>query len=83
MNKNKVRKYINKVKWKEAKTYKKTFPHEYTIREWDKELEEEFEKVVMYIREAGREESFFGQRYIYLYGYKYWSMSDPLNITRV
>lgn len=42
-----------------------------------------FERVVMYIREHGVEEEFFGRKYIYLVigHWKYWTMGDPLATT--
>lgn len=58
--------YIQMVHWKYAKTYANTFPHEYTVREWRKDLEEEFEWVVAYIRRVGKPEPFFTKIHIYL-----------------
>lgn len=80
-----VRSYIGKVYWKTAKTYAKSWPHEYTIRWWRPELDEEFVFVVLYIREHGIEERFYSRKHIYLYldGLKYWTMGDPLERTWV
>ena len=85
MNETKFRDYIKKVKWQFAKTYEKTFPHEYTIREWRLDLEDEFVDVVNFIRANGYPEKFFHKTHIYYYldGDKYWTMGDPIETTVV
>jgi hypothetical protein len=85
MNRQKFDDYIQKVRWQEAKTYRKTAPHEYTIRWWRKDLEQEFIDVVLFIREHGVKEKFFSKTFIYFYhgDYKYWTMGDPLETTWV
>jgi hypothetical protein len=78
--------YIGAVRWVEAKTWQRTFPHEYTIREWAPEREEDFIFFVKYIRENGRVEPFFSKRYTYLRwhdGYKYWTLGNPIESTNV
>lgn len=77
--------YIKKVRWQEAKSYSKTAPHEYTIRWWRKDLEQDFIDVVLFIRANGVQEKFFRKTFIYFYhgGYKYWTMGDPLETTWV
>ena len=82
----KINEYIQKVKWVEAKTYAKTHPHEYTIRYWRKDLDEEFVEFALFIREHGNEEAFYKAKFIYYYhedGYKYWTMGDPMETTWV
>lgn len=72
------RKFIKDSKWIFAKTFAKSFPHDYCLRE--NSVESEFEWAVLYIRKAGREEPFWRKVYIYLYidGYKYWTMGSPV-----
>ena len=58
-------------------------PHHYTLREtWDSNT---FDYVVQKIRELGVPERFFKKTYIYYYanGYKYWTMGNPINETRI
>ena len=58
-------------------------PHHYTLREtWDSNT---FDYVVQKIRELGVPERFFKKTYIYYYanGYKYWTMGNPINETRL
>jgi len=78
-----VRNYIASVHWKFAKTYAKTWPHEYTVKDWNPDKKKEFEFFVMFIREYGYPEMFFRKHHIYynLDGYKYWTMGAPLEQT--
>ena len=67
-------KCIAEKKWSCAKSMP-TIPHEYTrVSDWDSKTE--FEEAVIFIREYGIVESFYKQKYIYLYGakYKFWTM---------
>lgn len=64
-----------------AKTMPK-IPHEYTRRsEWNND--DKFEWVVMFIRENGVKEKFWQREFTYLYvnGYKYWTMGSPIEQT--
>jgi hypothetical protein len=72
--------YISQVHWRFARTYAKTFPHEYTSKDWRPDLKDRFERVVTFIRERGQPERFFRKTYIYFYhdGFKYWTMGDTL-----
>jgi hypothetical protein len=80
-----VDQYIKKVDWKKAKTYRKTAPHEYTIRDWRKDLDDEFVGFAKLIRRIGTEERFYSKTFLYFYhgDYKYWTMGDPLEATVV
>ena len=80
-----VRTYIAAVRWQFAKTYALTWPHDYTIRKWDLDKEDDFEFFVIFIRKYGYPERFLKQKRIYynLDGYKYWTMGAPLRITIV
>jgi len=83
-----VRCFINSVKWQEAKTYRDTFPHEYTVSNWigsRKDLFNKFYSFVEYIRKNGYQKKFFKKTYTYLDvdGYQYWTMGNPICETTV
>jgi hypothetical protein len=77
--------YVRLVRWRFAKSYAKTFPHEYTVKAWTPDFYGKFEAFVLYIRENGEPRPFFKQTYIYLEmdGYKYWTMGAPMQDTTV
>jgi len=83
MNKEEVDKILDKHYYTFAKTMA-SIPHAYTLKEnWeDKDL---FDYIVQYIRDNGVEEKFFRKSYIYYYanGYKYWTMGNTIEITRL
>lgn len=81
----KFRNYVKSVRWQYAKTYAKSWPHEYTIRWWRKDLDAEFCRLVLFIRANGVKEHFHKaiRPYFYIDGYKYWTMGDPLETTWV
>jgi len=73
--------------WKTKFTFAKsmpTIPHEWSAKK-DWYSKDSFVKTVIYIRENGVKEKFFKKEYIYLYlnGYKYWTMGNSLDITRI
>jgi hypothetical protein len=80
-----VRQYIEKVQWKFAKTYAKSAPHSYTIREWEPDLENEFERFVLIIRTYGYAERYWSKIHWYfkVEDLKYWTMGFPLERTVV
>ena len=86
MNDELIRKFVAGHHWTFAKTYAKTAPHEYIVKD---DLQEddrrEFEEIVMFIREKGKTEEFEGKMHIYYYldGKKYWTMGAPLEETRI
>jgi hypothetical protein len=65
--------------WQQART--QANPHSYTHRAWGHE--ETFLRVVMHLREHGRQEVYGGDLYTYYVanGYKYWSMGGDLMST--
>jgi len=73
---------IKKQVWTEAKTFRKTAPHEYFL---DFQNRKGFKTFVKAIAEFGREELFklSGHpkiyRYLYLGGYRYWRDENVLN----
>ena len=85
MTEQQAREYIATVRWQWAKTYAKSWPHEYTVRKWRPELDQEFVAFARYVREHGRPEPFLDRTHIYLYleGHKYWTMGAPVDETTV
>ncbi len=85
MDVKKAEKYINGVKWQVSKTYAKTVPHEYTVREWQLDLEHDFEQFVRFIRQNGVTEKFYSKIHVYWYHgeHKYWTMGAPIDETTV
>ena len=80
-----MKEYIASVRWKFAKSYGKTAPHEYTIREWEPDREEEFIRFVEIIRTYGYPERFWSKIHFYyeVDGLKYWTMGFPIKETIV
>lgn len=74
-----------KENWTTSKTYEKTAPHEYIVREATIMTDEEFAMVVIAIRENGFPAWFWKSQYIYLYkdGYLYWTMNNSPEETRI
>lgn len=77
-----VRAYIDSNFWKPAKM-KET--HAYVVREWEPHRDHEFVAMVNLIRAHGKAENFYRSQYIYLYldGYKYWTMGNPIAETTI
>ena len=72
-------KFVDNTKWVFAKTYAKTWPHEYIVEEnVDKEL---FNKLANHIDKYGYEEYFYNTKQIYFkHGdYTYWHMDNIIN----
>ena len=82
MTKTEASRFISSVKWQFAKTMSK-IPHEYTVAEWNPEKKDLFNSFVIFIRENGYKDSFFGKEYMYLDvdDYKYWTMGNPIEET--
>lgn len=75
--------YLKEAKFTVAKTMP-TIPHAYTLgKDWPSR--KMFEEAVMYIREHGVAERFYSKTFIYYYanGFKYWTMGNPLERTRL
>ena len=77
-----LREFIGTRRWQRGKADP---THEYTIRSWVPEGEDEFGRAVAFIRDQGRPAQFFSNTYIYLTvdGMKYWTMGDPVEDTQV
>jgi hypothetical protein len=82
-----AREFIRHRRWQEAVTYRKTAPHEYTIREWQPDLGAvaEFAAFAILIRRCGYADFFYKVRHIYwaVDEFKYWTMGWPIAETVV
>jgi len=82
-----ARDFIARRKWREAVTYRKTAPHEYTIREWEAggQANQDFDQFTIYIRRFGYADVFYRIRHIYwaVDEFKYWTMGWPVDETVV
>ena len=78
-----MRIFIKARRWQFAKTYARVAPHWYTVREWEPDGQEAFERFVMAIRNFGHDERFGGRvyRYLRVNGFKYWTMGAPVGRT--
>lgn len=79
-----ARSLIARVKWTWAKTYV-AIPHEYIVRDSCGLTDDEFEYLVHAQREHGIPEQWHKYNFPYLYidGYKYWTMGDAIENTTV
>lgn len=85
-----VRTYIAKVRWQVAKTMPQ-WPHEYTVREWRPELDEDFSAFVELIRRDGIVKPWpadvavprYRHTYLELDGWEYWTMGELISDTTV
>ena len=68
--------------WREAVTYKDTWPHEYVVVEKDGQQDLLAAFCERIARGEGVECRFFGhkRKYLFLGAYKYWTMTDCLEI---
>ena len=74
-----LKQFIENSTWIFAKTYAKTWPHEYIVQEKiDNDLFTEFAE---FIDKNGYEEKFYDTKVIYLDydGYSYWHMDNIIN----
>lgn len=80
---NRIIQGLMNAEYKFAKTMVK-IPHSYTLRDtWNDQ--EFFNECVQFIRDNGAIEFFWGKPYIYFYhnGYKYWTMGNPVEQTKL
>ena len=73
-------KAINNNKWRFAKTYANTHPHEYIVRSKCDNVDD-FDALCEYIKNNGHIEYFFNIRgtYMSIGDYTYWVMGDVIN----
>lgn len=78
-----LKNFIKESDWIFAKTYAKTWPHEYIVR--DKVDEALFVKMVEHIRENGYVGKFYKIDITYFDedGMVYWTMGDPIETTTI
>jgi hypothetical protein len=82
-----IQDFIARNKWTFARTMPQ-WPHEYVVKE-RLSLEDQalFEQIAVYIRTFGRDERFLGthpvRQYLYLDGWKYWTMGAPIAQTTI
>ena len=85
-----ARAHIAKVRWQFAKTMPQ-WPHEYTVRAWRPDLEQEFFEFVALIRRDGVVKPWprdaatprYRHTYFELDGWEYWTMGEPIPETTV
>lgn len=85
-----ARRFVAQVRWRFAATMPK-WPHEYTVREWERSREEDFESFVRLIRECGETRPWprgarvpkYHHIYFELEGWQYWTMGAPISETTV
>jgi hypothetical protein len=78
-----ARAYIARVRWQFAKTMPQ-WPHEYTVRAWRPDLEQEFVEFVVLIRRDGvvkawppdASEPRYHHAYLEIDGWEYWTMGS-------
>jgi hypothetical protein len=74
-------------RWREAISYQKTAPHEYTVREWEvgEQANQDFDQFTISIRRFGYADYFYRVRHIYwvIDEFKYWTMGWPVAETTV
>src|SRR5579862_5788073 len=79
--------FIARRKWREAITFRKTAPHEYTSREWvaGGQAGQEFDQFAVFIRRFGYADLYYKIRHIYwaVDEFKYWTMGWPVEQTTV
>lgn len=82
-----ARDFIARRKWREAITYRKTAPHEYTVREWEVEgrASQDFDQFTTFVRRFGCADYFYRVRHLYwaVDEFKYWTMGWPVEQTTV
>lgn len=78
------RSFVKRHDWTWAKTYADKAPHWYVnAKKMQGAEKEEFYEMVQLIRDYGVKEKFWNSTYTYLYldGYKYWTMGWPVRET--
>lgn len=82
-----ARNFIAQRTWREAVTYRKTAPHEYTIRSWmiGAQANQDFDQFTICVRRFGYADFFYKIRHIYweVDEFKYWTMGWPVDQTVV
>ena len=71
------RTFVERSRWRFAKTYVESYPHEYTLDEWCDE--DGFSRAIECIERWGVLERFWSaeRKYLYVDEWMYWHMGDP------
>jgi len=71
------RDFVEESRWRFAKTYVESYPHEYTLQKWGETAG--FAHAIRCIEEWGVSEPFLNtqRKYLYLDESKYWHMGNP------
>jgi len=85
-----ARRYIANVRWTFARTMPQ-WPHEYTVREWRRDLENDFEAFATLIRSDGIVKPWpappatprYHHTYLQVGPWEYWTMGDAIPETTV
>lgn len=86
MDDSRLREFVERQTWKYSKTYAKTAPHEYIVRDNLKEGEDQdFVFAVLFIREYGVPMDYWKRHHIYyrIDDKLYWTMGNPVEETTV
>jgi hypothetical protein len=79
--------FVARRQWREASTYRKTAPHEYTVRSWEGggRSNLDFDQFTVLIRRFGYADLFHDLRHLYwvVDEFKYWTMGWPVEQTTV
>jgi len=82
-----AKEFIARRKWRDAITYRKTAPHEYTVREWEvgEQANRDFDQFTVFIRRFGYADYFYSVRHPYwvVDSFRYWTMGWPVAETTV
>lgn len=82
-----ARGFIAQRRWREAVTYRKTAPHEYVVRTWEKSARgnDDFDRFIVLIRRFGNADFYYKVRHLYwaIDEHKYWTMGWPVEETTV
>ena len=82
MKNSNLREIISKQQWIFAKTYAKTAPHEYIVRDnLSKKNKKLFDELALFIQKNGYKKYFYDQSFIYcdIKNKKYWHMGNIIN----
>lgn len=85
MNKKSFQEFVKSVSWTFAKTYAQTSPHEYTVCNMGDTNRVEFEKAVLFIKENGEIEKYYGHPFTVfkIDEHKYWTMGEEIEETNL
>ena len=86
MTQEEIKDFIDRYPWTYAKTYVRTAPHEYYVKEkLDETGQKEFVRFITFVREVGFPCKFGGHTHIYyeFEGRYYWTMGDPIEETNI